>query len=791
MEINPQAINSDSPNSGNESTYTYIYSWTPSEYVRGNIKITTCTGDTINSGWTTSGYTTISQSGKGSHYFLFQMQRYFYRSSTGYGWYDDEIASAQKQVLVDGVEINTVVGGTTVGTIAIPNFTLEGTLCDTNSVSLKIQPVEYANCNDIGWFPTDALTLRIIEGANYASFYNLQTGVNLGSNIVIDPFVSLDDLMIFWGLYWERDGLENIILKQNETVFPDSISHPIIIEATINGIIFTSETQWYPNNYNLALNSYPDSIDAGEYASIGISITNECRYFPMETKLNAEIIKGQEYGSLIDPYTYEKTKMLSNLDHWFGSAWIDLIADGKSPNQTDTVVIRISTTASEIVPKEINVYIKPPSVYVYTNPEVVGAADTAEIVVKKRNPVGTLEEFPQGQTFELAVLDGCVNGNILVGDSLGVYFSDVQLPIYFVAADSVAGDSGIVRLRVGTDLGGSSLKPITQGDEKNEKLTDEQVRMFEIKAGYKKMIEEKKEELLESKSAIKGEPPIEAPIREVCYYGNYLYETGYWEGDVVVEQDEWCEDLDECDEIEFPDIELEVYENNWQNLNVCADPNYLAGTAFFPSDSSCYRKDFDIELCKEEGSDKIQFTFDDDIVINCVSDFCEANIDADDVLINDAYSFPNGTTCYDKIYWLEKHELYPMPVGNIIYPGGVINSVYVIRDIWMRHEAVHRDHFLEVAEGFKAEYLIKIKETIKQCSEFSSGEDALSEFKQAAEKIIKQFYDATYNKDLKISTGGGNKVKELEFENNTIHKKVIDNYLQPLIDRWRLKKCVD
>ena len=64
-----------------------------------------------------------------------------------------------------------------------------------------------------------------------------------------------------------------------------------------------------------------------------------------------------------------------------------------------------------------------------------------------------------------------------------------------------------------------------------------------------------------------------------------------------------------------------------------------------------------------------------------------------------------------------------------------------------------------------------------------------SEFKQAAEKIIKQFYDATYNKDLKISNGGGNKEKELEFENNTIHKKVIDNYLQPLIDYWKLSDC--
>jgi hypothetical protein len=63
---------------------------------------------------------------------------------------------------------------------------------------------------------------------------------------------------------------------------------------------------------------------------------------------------------------------------------------------------------------DFTLYIKPPPIYVYTEPEVVGAADTANVIIKHRLEDGTLVDFPPEQTFELAVLEGCVNGNFMV-----------------------------------------------------------------------------------------------------------------------------------------------------------------------------------------------------------------------------------------------------------------------------------------------------------------------------------------------------------------------------------------
>ncbi len=379
------------------------------------------------------------------------------------------------------------------------------------------------------------------------------------------------------------------------------------------------------------------------------------------------------------------------------------------------------------------------------DPPTVSAGDTARIIPKYMDENGNYVKYDSTQTFELGMLDGCVLGTLSNAGIDTNYFYGVTQPFYFIADSSA--DSGTVNIRVG----------VIDMNQQNRSITNN--------------------------NNIIPESDNPVSCANVSFAEN-LYANG-----IVVVEDNWCDDLDECDEIEFPHIELEVFENNWQNLDVCVDPDFLAGTAFLTSDNSNYREDFDIELCKEEGSDKIQFTFDDDLIINCVSDMCEDNISArQDILIDDVYSFPSNVSCYGKIVFLEMHTEYPMKT-RIKIGTEIIEEVYVVRYIWERHEEVHRDHFLEVAEGFKAEYLIKIKETIKQCSEFSSEEDALSEFKQAAEKIIKQFYDATYNKDLKISNGGGNKEKELEFENNTIHKKVIDNYLQPLIDYWKLSDC--
>jgi hypothetical protein len=93
--------------------------------------------------------------------------------------------------------------------------------------------------------------------------------------------------------------------------------------------------------------------------------------------------------------------------------------------------------------------IKWDSLYVEISPAEIFAGDTADVIIKKRLPDGTLTDFDSTQTFELATMEGCVLGNILVGDSLSNYFYNVQQPIKFVVADTVTTDSAIVLLRIG------------------------------------------------------------------------------------------------------------------------------------------------------------------------------------------------------------------------------------------------------------------------------------------------------------------------------------------------------
>jgi hypothetical protein len=94
--------------------------------------------------------------------------------------------------------------------------------------------------------------------------------------------------------------------------------------------------------------------------------------------------------------------------------------------------------------------IKWDSLDVSIEPSEISAGDTAKVIIKKRLPGGTLVDFDLTQTYEIAKLEGCVLGNILVNSDSGAYFYNVSQPIYFVVADSLEGDStGTVLLRVG------------------------------------------------------------------------------------------------------------------------------------------------------------------------------------------------------------------------------------------------------------------------------------------------------------------------------------------------------
>jgi hypothetical protein len=88
------------------------------------------------------------------------------------------------------------------------------------------------------------------------------------------------------------------------------------------------------------------------------------------------------------------------------------------------------------------------SLDVKVEPDTIYPGDTAQVVIKKRLPDGTLTDFDSTQTYEVGMLDGCILGKIVAGEEEGPHVVDVLQPIYFVA-DTSADTTGAVLLRVG------------------------------------------------------------------------------------------------------------------------------------------------------------------------------------------------------------------------------------------------------------------------------------------------------------------------------------------------------
>lgn len=122
----------------------------------------------------------------------------------------------------------------------------------------------------------------------------------------------------------------------------------------------------------------------------------------------------------------------------------------------------------------IGVYFRPDSSSDYSpvsitfEPNELAPGDTARIIIKRQFSDGTFEDFPEQTKFEIGVMDGCEGGEILFGDSVGIHFTEVNQPIYFVANSSIADTSITVGIRVGVIDEIIEGRPITKNGDQNE-----------------------------------------------------------------------------------------------------------------------------------------------------------------------------------------------------------------------------------------------------------------------------------------------------------------------------------
>ncbi len=162
-----------------------------------------------------------------------------------------------------------------------------------------------------------------------------------------------------------------------------------------------------------------------------------------DTKFNIEITSGDSLGHLVHPLSGEFGRQFSNLNHTNGVLSFDFIADGSLPSGEDTVYVTVSTTDPNIWAYDFIVLINEGNIVVEFVPESIMPGGTAEIVLKKREPDGTLTDFPQDQVFNVYLTHGKDYGTIeYFYRGMWVDTSDVvefeMVPFKFIAMNNLS-----------------------------------------------------------------------------------------------------------------------------------------------------------------------------------------------------------------------------------------------------------------------------------------------------------------------------------------------------------------
>lgn len=332
----------------------------------------------------------------------------------------------------------------------------------------------------VSWNSTGPVNLSITSGQEFASFYHYD--FSGGFFPIIEPLGDNIEITLA--------ELADISLEQDSLFNGSNVK--VNIQAEWAGVIKTDSATAYPaSEYVVSAESYGvEEINTGEEVFMELNVLSDlnCNFcLPLYETYNAEIIKGGEYGSLIDPVTGESVQSLTGIEQFTfgpgmpcGVAALDYIADGISADMEDSIIIRISTSDPQIQPTDKLFLIQPSPVFVDIIPDILSPGDTASIIIKKRNPDGTIEDFPPEQTFEIGIIEGCL-GNLLACDEVNCYlephFYGVPrfVPVYFVADSSA--DSGVVKIRVGLidDGGGGGASMVSQTDT----------------SGFKRLVKEK------------------------------------------------------------------------------------------------------------------------------------------------------------------------------------------------------------------------------------------------------------------------------------------------------------
>ncbi|MFO7445065.1 MAG: hypothetical protein R6W90_01805 [Ignavibacteriaceae bacterium] len=337
------------------------------------------------------------------------------------------------------------------------------------------------------------IMLEIISGNKSASFYNINS--YMGDTVYV-LFRWLDVIRI------HHDTLG---------------SSTATIRATLSNVVSTTDINLScggGGEGECSLESYPvfgvSTLRPGESIILQASQMGSCPPPGPDFSYNIRIIQGSEYGTLLNIYTGEKADQFNEI-HPYDLSWLAFLflADGEIPELAKQIKIHIGTSDASIPSSLLTLSVNPSiEAVVQFIPDTLAPGDTANILIKKRNEDLSLSNFPPEATFEIGMLDGCVNGTILTEAGTGSYFFDIPQPVKFIAADSIEGDSGTVKLKIGIVNDGEIIATKNVKDNKNKTFKSNK-NLYKVAKNY-----------------------MGSQI-ETCFAGDFNT-FDYWVGDVVL-----------------------------------------------------------------------------------------------------------------------------------------------------------------------------------------------------------------------------------------------------------------
>ena len=493
--------------------------------------------------------------------------------------------------------------------------------------------------------------------------------------------------------------------------------------------------------------------------------------------------------------------MLKKLD---SNAEFQIVADGDSPLQPVTASIRVSSSVADIHDSIRTIIINPATYRAIITPEIIGGGDTATIVVQRYNENGLYEDCQENQQYEIAMMDGCVYGDILAKTgtdeySKSNYFASAAKPLMFVAADSVEGDGGTVKLKIGIveSSFGKTVKA-NKVNEKFESIRADLEKFYAKRRVHLQTVHKKEQEDRCYCGFWNSQFNTNAKIDVINKCGDYdKYDPNNYVLDYEIVSHStpymWKEDL----------TDISPYYYSVCNYNINMDSLATGESVPLPytwlqqTTNETYYESWDIkplyEFLTPTRDEKLHFLIvspqDPNLITNpngsnvpvklifdVIADICTDNID---IITHHRFNYnPVILTSLDDLKNIPKGEIGMAREDFMRHkPYPTTNRKYYIKEVIMAHENEHINDFKTIVNKNFSELKKKIAKYSELCTSFNDV------VKKNAKNIIRSFiFDFIQEqKDIWNNLSGETKESRLNNEQGVQSRASIQNLIETYI----------